>query len=1144
MSGFFKNIIGLIHQLIQKDVRPDSKPGAAMSSYTSPNFYFLSEKDPLLAKMGALAEKYLFDDPSTALVKIRQLAESIAFETAALTGIYTENDTFLDVLNKLFSRGAISPDIAQLFHGIRKKGNDAVHKHVGDQRTALFLLKAARAIAVWFYQSFHDPNFNPTPFVPPPNPADAEQALITELEQLRSRLNEQEKAAQQAQEQAQKAYADLSAALELAEETEEQLQSEREQFQAQLASIQEQTKQAPADEINKRISFAQQAGRSLSLDEADTRKLIDQQLRDAGWEVDTQVLTYGKGTRPQKGKNLAIAEYPVKHGVADYAFFCGLIPIAVTEAKRQNKNPQAYIEQAKRYSRNFVFQDDMQQPGGPWEDYKIPFLYSTNGRPYLRQLEQESGIWFLDARLPTNHSRPLEGWYTPEGLLDLLDLDVQEAESKLQTEPMDYLPLRDYQQNAIKAVEDAIAQGKRGILLAMATGTGKTRTCIGLAYRLIKARRFRRILFIVDRTALGDQAAGSFKDVKLEKSRTFHEIYDIKELADITPDRDTKLHLATIQGLVGRVLTTGDDKAPLAVDQYDCIIVDECHRGYILDKEMSETELLYRDQADYISKYRRVLDHFDAVKVGLTATPALHTTEIFGEPVFTYSYRQAVIEGWLNDHEPPIRIITDLAEDGIIWNTDEDIEYFDPRSGVIDVVKIPDQLKMEIDTFNSKVITPNFNKAVCGELARHIDPTLPGKTLIFCVKDSHADLVTRLLKEAFDEQYGGVHDDTVLKITANTDKTKELIRRFKNESLPSVAVTVDLLTTGIDVPEITSLVFLRRIRSRILYEQMLGRATRLCPEINKECFHIFDAVNLYAVLAPYTTMRPVVTNPKTTFVQLARELTLVEEKQQQQQVFDQLVSKLQAKKRIIKGRSLEEFKTLSGMEPNEFVRNVRNWGAEATGEWFKQNPKVAVFLDQAQGEGEKLIISHHEDNVRRVEHGYGSACKPEDYLESFKKFIADNINRIPALLVVTQRPRDLTRKQLKDLKLELEKEDFREAYLQSAWRDLTNEEIAASIIGFIRQAALGSPLIPYSERVDRAMRTILASRNWTTPQRKWLERIAKQLQVETIVDRDSLDQGEFRAQGGFTRLNKVFDGELEAILKEINEALWRDEHAA
>ena len=194
----------------------------------------------------------------------------------------------------------------------------------------------------------------------------------------------------------------------------------------------------------------------------------------------------------------------------------------------------------------------------------------------------------------------------------------------------------------------------------MATGTGKTKLAIAMLYRLLSAKRFRRICFVVDRSALGDQTEGEFSTTKVVSSKTFAEIFGLKGLGDVTPDVETKVHICTIQGLVKRVLFAADAAAVPPVDQYDLMVIDECHRGYLLDREMSDAELSFRGQDDYISKYRRVLDYFDAVKIGLTATPALHTTDIFGDPVFTYSYREAVVDGFLIDHEPPIRIETCL----------------------------------------------------------------------------------------------------------------------------------------------------------------------------------------------------------------------------------------------------------------------------------------------------------------------------------------------------------------------------------------------------------------------------------------------------------------------------------------------------
>ena len=186
------------------------------------------------------------------------------------------------------------------------------------------------------------------------------------------------------------------------------------------------------------------------------------------------------------------------------------------------------------------------------------------------------------------------------------------------------------------------------------------------------------------------------------------------------------------------------------------------------------------------------------------------------------------------------------------------------------------------------------------------------------------------------------------------------------------------------------------------------------------------------------------------------------------------------------------------------------------------------------------MISEHPDELRRIERGYGTATKPDDYLESFGRWIQEHLNEIPALVLVTTRPRDLTRQQLRGLKLALDEAGYTETNLRVAWRELTNQDIAASIMGFIRQQALGSPLVPYDERVDRALKAILGRHAWTAPQRKWLERIAKQLKAETVVDRAALDRGQFKSMGGFGRMNKVFDGRLEEVLGELSEALWEE----
>src|SRR5207248_5293271 len=263
---------------------------------------------------------------------------------------------------------------------------------------------------------------------------------------------------------------------------------------------------------------------------------IDQQLKDSGWEADTKEMRYASGTRPVKGRNLAIAEWPTASGPADYALFVGLTLVGVVEAKRRRKNVSAAIDQSERYSCGIGASDDFTFAGGPWGDHKVPFVFAANGRSYLKQIETESGIWFRDTRRSANHRRALATWLTPEGLLGLIEIDQDAATDALKALPFDFgFPLRDYQQNAIEAVEKALEAERRTMLLAMATGTGKTKLAIAMLYRLLATKRFRRICFVVDRSALGIQAAGEFTTTKIVSGKAFADIFGLKKLEDVTP---------------------------------------------------------------------------------------------------------------------------------------------------------------------------------------------------------------------------------------------------------------------------------------------------------------------------------------------------------------------------------------------------------------------------------------------------------------------------------------------------------------------------------------------------------------------------------------------------------------------------------
>ena len=1120
------------------------------------NFDMLRAYEPQLWRLGALAERYFAEDPNSSLLKLRQLAELLAKSLAARGGLYTsQEETQYELIRRLQTENLLPREIRQVFDEIRVTGNAANHALTGDHAKALATLKLCWQLSVWFHRTFKQSDFRSGPFFPPTPSGDESKTLRDELAKLRQAVREyqaQQEEAATALVQAQTQLTTLSEERTLWEQIAIESDEAKAQLSAQLSELQATAKAAPANHFANLVASANQAATLIDLDESQTRRIIDTQLRQAGWEANTEILRYSQGARPAKGRNMAIAEWPCEGYSADYVLFKGLVPMAVVEAKRGSKDVSADLQQSKRYSRTFRPSEETQLHAHNWgaqQEFRIPFVFSTNGRPYLRQLATKSGIWFCDLRQPHNRSTALDGWYTPEGLQALLAQDEGKAHAELDNTPFNFgFPLRHYQQTAIRETEQNIAAGQRDILLAMATGTGKTKTCIALIYRLLKARRFRRILFLVDRSALGEQAANAFKDTRMEGLHTFADAFGIKELDVQAPDADTAVHIATVQGMMRRVLFPAEGVAPPTVDQYDCIVIDECHRGYTLDREMSDTELSFRGFDDYVSKYRRVLDYFDAVKIGLTATPALHTTEIFGPPIYSYSYREAVIDGYLVDYEPPIQIHTQLTEQGMTWKVGEDVKIYDAKRNQIDLFKAPDEIQLKVEDFNRKVITRQFNEAVCGYLAQEIDPAGQRKTLIFCVSSDHADLVVDVLKKAFEVQYGSVEDDAVIKITGNADKPLELIRRFKNERVPNVAVTVDLLTTGVDVPEICNLVFLRQVNSRILFDQMLGRATRLCEfdGDNKDTFRVFDAVRIFESVGNMTDMKPVVVNPKISFKQLEKEITQAQSDEVRELVREQFLAKLQVKKRHLKDKDAQDFEVKAGMSPDAFIKKLKTLSLPEVADWFIQNPDLGEILDRkSSGQSQPMYVSDHPDAFLRTERGYGKATKPEDYLDEFKQFITSHSNELPALMAVLTKPRDLKRKQLKELILALDLAGFSEARLATAWREMSNQDIAARIVGYIRQAALGDALQPYNERVDHALKTLLnhppTDKPWTEPQRTWLKRIAAQTKTNLLVDREALDDPDLlfkREGGGFTRLDKLFNGQLQPVLDAFNDALW------
>ena len=394
------------------------------------NFAFLKSHWSDLAKLGGLAEKYVYSDPNSSILKQGMCAESVVQYMLAYDGIAEPNydNTHANRIRLLKRNDLLPREIDNTLYILRKARNDASHKAMDEQAKALSNLQLLYELCIWFMQTYGDYNYEPKDYVQP---------------------------------------VDITINLADLEKENKELEARNQELLIELEGIR---KNGKAD--NTRRLNAYQKAANIHLTEAQTRELIDEQLKRVGWEADTENIRYSKGVRPKKGHNLAIAEFPTdstlgNHGFADYALFVGEQLVGIVEAKRKHKDiPSVLDYQCKDYAKN-IKEEHQQYVIKKYGQYLVPFLFATNGRDYIKQYKEKSGIWCLDVRDPFNVGKALAGWYSPEGIEQALEKDFAEAQKKLVStgyevlEDPDGLNLRYYQIDAIKAAEDAIVNDKK-----------------------------------------------------------------------------------------------------------------------------------------------------------------------------------------------------------------------------------------------------------------------------------------------------------------------------------------------------------------------------------------------------------------------------------------------------------------------------------------------------------------------------------------------------------------------------------------------------------------------------------------------------------------------------------------------------------
>ena len=788
-------------------------------------------------------------------------------------------------------------------------------------------------------------------------------------------------------------------------------------------------------------------------------------LEASGWQIQNFA---ERATDASLG--VAVREFQLQDDQsADYLLFVNEVAVGIIEAKKEGMTLGGALQQAERYRASFP--DTLTTLQG------CPFLYASTG------IE----TYFQDKRDPNSRSRPVFTFHTPDALRDTLDPRPLRRRLKDDLPDLEKGILWDCQFEAITELEKSLADANQRALIQMATGSGKTYVAVSSMYRLIKFANVKRVLFLVDRNNLGKQALREFQSYMTpDDGRRFTDLYNVQHLSSNVIDEASAVCITTIQRLYSMLTGKSDfetdeeessifereteNTAPqkviynqnIPIDTFDLIIVDECHRS------------IY-------GKWRHVLEYFDAFIVGLTATPYNQTLGFFDHNlVYEYRHEQAV-EDDVNVGYYVYRIKTDITESGstvaegsyvarrdretrrLNWEElAEDEEY--TRNQLDRDVVAEDQIRTVIQAFKDSLFTELFRSR----------QTVP-KTLIFAKDDSHAEDIVQIVRNVFAKG-----DDFCQKITYRSDKSEELIARFRTDPTFRIAVSVDMISTGTDIKPLECLLFMRAVRSSGYFEQMVGRGVRTINRDDlravtgdadeKTHFIIVDAVGVCESIKTDSQSRP--GEPSTTEQNGPPERDL-------NQLFDDV-----SVDRIIE----------TGFADQSFTQSTTVIHA------FKQ------FINQNVGELLALQI------LCRVPEVQGTLT--EDNLKELEHALQQHSNS-------------------------LSRESLWFAYERVfPTKVLGNTEQRTDLISLVR-FAMGYNLVlePFSATVKRQFEEWVTNKDFTSEQREWLEWIQEHIATSLDFQIEDFGLTPFATQGGIARAFHLFGDELDDILTDLTQKL-------
>lgn len=911
--------------------------------------------------------------------------------------------------------------------------------------------------------------------------------------------------------------------------------------------------------------------------EARARRLIDQQLTQAGWVVQDR-----KNIDLVNHRGVAVREAILKtvSGRADYLLYLDRKIVGVIEAKPAGVTLTEVQWQSHRYSKGL---DTDQSRIAVLHRNELPFIYEASG----------TETHFTNLYDPEPRARHIFNFQQPETLSRI----IREADANEQATwrgRVHFLPdtqdydLRPASRRAVQAIEQSLKDNQHSrSLVQMATGAGKTRMAVTESYRLLKFGGFKRVLFLVDRNNLGDQTLREFRDFTTpDDGRKFTDLYNVDKLTGSGMVGSSAVVISTIQRvfsvLKGKTVTDEDDpsidgftpdspvevqySAELPPEAFDLVIVDECHRS------------IY-------GLWRGVIEYFDAHIVGLTATPTKQTLGFFQQNLVSeYTFPQSVADKVNVDFEV-YRIRTKITEQGGLLDAGDVVPVMDKRTREQRLLELDEDVPYAANDLDRSVVSKSQIRTVLETYRdRLFTEIIPGrkvvpKTLIFAKDDNHAEEIVTQVMQVF-----GKGNDFAAKITYNSKDPKKLLQDFRNSPTLRIAVTVDMIATGTDVKAIECVFFMRDVRSGTYFEQMKGRGARsmddasftaLTPDAtHKERFVIVDAVGVtehkFVDAAPLERSKTV---PLKTLLEKAATFTITADEtaslaSRLARLSRELTPDENAELTAIAGRPLQEItqELVKIADPDTLASVIENAplghdgkadAKKAMSDFIEQivtpiasNPQLRQRILEIRLSHDLIFDEGNKDELLDAR-GVVDTSKAKSIVESWVQYIQDNRDEITAIQMLYSKPKNvaITFKEIKELAERIKRphptwtiDVLWNAYLALEPTKVRKSSVhtTTDLVSLVR-FTLGqmNELVPYAQLVEeRYAAWLLQQENlgvkFTDNQRWWLDRIKDAIANSAQFDTKDFEMSPFTERGGTDGVLAELGNSVTGLIASMN----------